>query len=214
MDRRPLLEVLTEARTRGFLGPGPVEHECRHAEDLALAIEPFSGAFLDLGSGGGVPGLVLAQQWPEARGVLLDSHQRRCSFLRTALARLGLEDRIQVACGRAESLARTPALREQFDLVVARAFAGPAATAECGVAFLTPSGRLVVTEPPHDPKETEVDAVRWPPAGLTELGFSGAVRVRHGEAGAVVLERSGALDERWPRREGVPAKRPRWPSGG
>jgi 16S rRNA (guanine527-N7)-methyltransferase len=214
MDRGPLLEVLTEARTRGFLGPGPVEHEGRHAEDLALAIGPFSGVFLDLGSGGGLPGLVLARQWPEARGVLLDAHQKRCSFLQTALVRLGLEERIRVACGRAEALARTPALREQFDLVVARAFAGPAATAECAVGFLTSSGRLVVTEPPLGPQDMQVDSVRWPSAGLADLGFAGPARIRHGQAGAVVLERAGPLDDRWPRREGVPAKRPRWQSGG
>jgi 16S rRNA (guanine527-N7)-methyltransferase len=205
----PLLEVLEEGRRRGFLGPGPVHAQLRHAEDLALAIGPFKGAFLDLGSGGGVPGLVLAMRWPDARGALLDAHRKRCAFLRDALTSLGLEGRVGVECGRAEVLARSPRLREQFDIVVARAFAAPAVTAECAVGFLVPGGRLVVTEPPAVRGEG-AHPERWPAGAVGQLGFSDVDRIRHGDTGAVVLPRPGHADERWPRREGVPGKRPLW----
>ena len=93
---------------------------------LADAIGPFDGTFLDLGSGGGVPGLVLAMRWPEAHGVLLEAARRRCAFLEQAVARLGLMERIIVRCGRAEELARSPKLRGSVDLVVARSFGRPA----------------------------------------------------------------------------------------
>ncbi|MCI4354384.1 MAG: class I SAM-dependent methyltransferase, partial [Thermoplasmata archaeon] len=145
----PLLTVLERARALGFLGPGPVERQVTHAEDLAALIGPFAGSFLDLGSGGGIPGLVLAQRWPTARGTLLDAHGKRCSFLREALGDLSLEPRIGVVCGRAERLARDAALRGGFELVVARSFGAPAVTAECAVGFLLSGGRLVVTEPPE-----------------------------------------------------------------
>jgi 16S rRNA (guanine527-N7)-methyltransferase len=203
-DGLPL--VLEEARGLGLLGPGPSEGQLRHAVELARAIGPFAGRYLDLGSGGGLPGLVLAFEFPEATGCLLDAQQRRCSFLEQAIARLGLGHRLTVACGRAETLARDPALRHGFDLVVARSFAPPPVTAECAAGFLHPGGILVVTEPP----ETESSARRWPPAGLAILGFDPARRVRRGETAAVQMTAAERADDRYPRREGIPAKRPLW----
>ena len=198
--------VLEEARGRGFLGPGPSEGQRHHAVELARAIGPFAGYFLDLGSGGGLPGLVLAVELPEATGCLLDAQQRRCVFLEQAIARLGLGHRLTVACGRAEALARDPALRHGFDLVVARSFAPPPVTAECAAGFLRSGGALVVTEPP----EAESSARRWPAAGLATLGFGPAERVRSGETAAVRMRLASTADDRYPRREGIPAKRPLW----
>jgi 16S rRNA (guanine527-N7)-methyltransferase len=206
MDRAEVLAVLEESRELGLLGPGPAARQYSHARDLAAAIGSFGGEFLDLGSGGGVPGLVLAEQWPDARATLLDAQQRRCAFLEQAVDRLGLRGRVDVVCGRAERLAREPGLRAGFDLVVARSFAAPAVTAECAVGFLRASGRLVVTEPPtaDDPEE------RWPVEGMAALGFGSPVLVRHGETGAMTAALLVEASDRWPRREGVPGKRPLW----
>ena len=56
---------------------------------------------LDLGSGGGIPGLVLAGRWPEATVVLLDGSQRRTDFLAWAVSELGWSDRVgQISPGR------------------------------------------------------------------------------------------------------------------
>jgi 16S rRNA (guanine527-N7)-methyltransferase len=206
MDRAALLEVLEESRERGLLGPGPVARQYAHSSDLAAAIGPFAGRFLDLGSGGGLPGLVLAEHWPDARGALLDAQQRRCVFLEAAVERLELDQRFEVVCGRAEGLARDPGLRGSFDLVVARSFAAPAVTAECAVAFLRPGGHLVVTEPPNADSAEE----RWPPTEMAQLGFDEVTAIRHGETGAMRAVLEGEASERWPRREGVPGKRPLW----
>jgi 16S rRNA (guanine527-N7)-methyltransferase len=206
-DRRPrLVQLLDTARHRGLLGPGPVEAHLEHAEAMAAAIDPsFGGRFLDLGSGGGVPGLILLETWPAATGVLLDSHRRRCRFLEDALRELAVADRGAVACGRAEELARGHALRGTFDLVVARGFAGPAATAECAVGFLAPGGRVAVSEPPGP-----ADPQRWPAKGLAELGL-GTPELRKGNAGGVaILQIMGPAADRWPRRAGVPGRRPLW----
>jgi 16S rRNA (guanine527-N7)-methyltransferase len=202
-----LVEVLDQARSRGYLGPEPVERHLEHSLSLADAIGPFDGTFLDLGSGGGVPGLVLALRWPEAHGVLLESQHRRCSFLERAVARLGLVGRVVIRCGRAERLARDPELRGAADLVVARSFARPSVTAECAVGFLRGGGRLVVSEPPVG--TTDVGE-RWPTDGLAQFGLGAAVPVRSKDAGAVVMMTQGPPDDRWPRREGRPAKSPRW----
>ena len=61
-----LLDVLEGARRLGLLGPGPVDRQLEHAIDLAHAIGEFDGEMLDLGSGGGLPGLVLFDEWPRA----------------------------------------------------------------------------------------------------------------------------------------------------
>ncbi len=157
---------------------------------------------LDLGSGGGVPGLVLAEEEPGLSLVLLDSAARRCRFLRRAIGALGLEDRVEVVEERAETAARHPALREMSDAVVARSFGPPAVTAECAVGFLRLGGSLVVSEPPET-------AVRWPPEALADLGLAPAVDCGTGEFSFVRLEKTRA-DDRWPRRVGIPAKRPRF----
>ena len=160
-----------------------------------------------MGSGGGVPGLVLAGCWLEARGVLLESQQRRCEFLQDAVRRLSLAERVEVRVGRAEDLARDPGLRGQIDLVVARAFGRPAVTAECGAGFLTPGGHLAVTEPPEGTSEL---LERWPTERLEDLGLGPAVALRSGGTGVAVLVALGEPLERWPRRVGRPSKSPLW----
>jgi 16S rRNA (guanine527-N7)-methyltransferase len=200
-----LLDVLEESRALGLLGPGAVAGQLSHAIDLAEIVGEFSGRMLDLGSGGGLPGLVLFHRWSHATGVLLDAQRRRCEFLLRAVTTLGMSDRVEVRCGRAEVLARDAALRAGFELVVARSFGPPPVTAECAVGFLRAGGRLVVTEPP----DSEVEH-RWPSIGLAELGFRAAAPLREGETGAVRIDLEDEVDERWPRRDGVPSKRPLW----
>jgi 16S rRNA (guanine527-N7)-methyltransferase len=154
---------------------------------------------LDLGSGGGVPGLFLALTWPESRWTLLDANERRSTFLVGVVAELGLAGRVDVVNERAEIAARG-ALRATLDLVVSRSFGAPAVTAECGSPFLHTGGRLVVSEPPNDSSE------RWPQDGLRALGL-----VDRGRTGAVrVLEQAEETPDRYPRRVGIPAKRPLW----
>lgn len=200
-----LHDVLEESRALGLLGPSPVAGQVAHADDLVEIVGDFSGRMLDLGSGGGLPGLVLFARWSGARGVLLDAQRRRCDFLLRAVGRLGMSDRVEVRCGRAEVLARDDGLREGFDLVVARSFGPPPVTAECAVGFLRRGGELVVTEPPDSDPE-----LRWDPAGMAELGFGAAVAQRAGETGAVRITLANVVSDRWPRRDGMPAKRPLW----
>jgi 16S rRNA (guanine527-N7)-methyltransferase len=200
-----LREILGEARLYGWLGPGDVETHIRHALGMADAVGDPPARFLDLGSGGGVPGLVLAEAWPSARGLLLDAGRRRVEFLTDACARLGLAPRISARAQRAEEAARNPELRGGFDLVVARGFGRPAVTAECAAGFLDVGGRLIVSEPP------EPDPDRWPDAGLAELGFGPADLRRHADTSVAIMTLDQPTSPRWPRRTGIPTKRPLWP---
>ncbi|MBM3660212.1 MAG: hypothetical protein FJW95_12035 [Actinobacteria bacterium] len=198
-----LEQVLEESRRLGFLGPGPLTPQIDHARGFASTRERTPDSFLDLGSGGGLPGLVLALEWPKARAVLLDAMHRRTEFLRAACARLGFGDRVEVICARAEDAGRDPALRGRFEVVTARSFGPPAVTAECGVGFLRAGGALIVSEPPAD------DPDRWPAAGLGELGLA-VDRPATAEHRFVMLGLRGPAPSRYPRRVGVPGKRPLW----
>jgi 16S rRNA (guanine527-N7)-methyltransferase len=168
---------------------------------------PDEGRVLDLGSGGGLPGLVLATYRPQLELTLLEARQRACRFLREAVTALDLA-RVTVVEARAEDAARRPDLRESFDAVVARSFGSPAVTAECAVGFLRPGGRLVVSEPPGD-EEGDGAAVRWSQPGLEELGLSPPAPGAGAGASYVLMEKRRS-DDRWPRRVGIPAKRPLW----
>ena len=133
-----LHQVLERARSVGFLGPGPVDDHIDHAERFlaALPVGPTPVRFADIGSGGGVPGLALLVADPTLSAALIDSAQRRCSFLLWAVAELGLGDRAEVWCGRVEELGHEERARERFDAVVARGFGPPATTLELSLIHI------------------------------------------------------------------------------
>jgi SAM-dependent methyltransferase len=195
-----VVEVLERSRRLGYLGPGSVRVAVDHAAGFAAGVDAPPWRVLDLGSGGGVPGLVLAALWPVARVVLLDASDRRVAFLDDAVAHLGWRRRVEVVRARAEDAGRDSGMRGAFDLVVARGFGPPPVTAECGAPFLRVGGRLIVSEPPEGPS-------RWPHEGLALVGL---VTERSWNAPysyrSLVLARE--CPDRFPRRVGVPAKRP------
>lgn len=173
-------------------------------------------AVVDLGSGAGLPGLVLAERWGDARLLLVDAHRRRAAFLDHAVGALGLTSRVTVAAERAETLGRAPLLRGSFDLVAARGFGRPSVAAECGAPFLQVGGALVVSEPPGDAAAAgDAPAVgdaiapgeRWPAEGLAVLGMGSAQPVGS-RFHFVLVAQERPCPERYPRRVGVPAKRP------
>ena len=195
-----LLAQLERARDLGLLGPGPVLDHVRHSLGFLPALAGVAGEIGDLGSGGGIPGLPLAVARPDLRIALLDAGVRRTAFLREAVTALSLDDRVRVVDGRAEALGRGP-LRGTFAAIVARSFGRPATTAECAAPLLAIGGRLAVSEPP------EASGDRWPPAEVAELGL--AVRdALPGPPRIQVLVQVDRCPERYPRRDGIPAKRP------
>jgi len=198
-----LAQALEHSRALGFLGPGPSVFHVEHAL-TTLSLTPEVGRLLDLGSGGGVPGLVVAVARSDLQVVLLDAMAKRCDFLSETTHQMGLADRVTVLHGRAELLARRPDLRAQFDVVTARSFGPPAATAECAAGFLRRDGRLLVSEPPEE------DPTRWPAGPLQSLGLE--LVARHSDSRATVAELRPVqpAPTEVPRRDGVPVKKPRW----
>lgn len=198
LDHRPLLDQLERARELGFLGPGPVADHIQHASGYLVALEGISGTVVDLGSGGGVPGLIIGVARSGLSLVLVEAGTRRCRFLEAAVAALDLD--ASVVEGRAEVVGRGE-LRGRAQAVVARSFGSPAATAECAAPLLGPGGLLVVSEPPEPSPD------RWPAAGLSQLGLVLGPR----SAGSPVMQslyQRSPCPPTYPRRDGLPAKRP------
>ena len=200
-SRQSLLDLLMTARAEHFLGPGDVGAHLQHSLAFATLIPDPPRLAVDLGSGAGIPGLVLALKWPDSKWILLDANIRRTGFLSQAVATLGLEERVVVLVQRAEVTGHDPARRGAADLVVARGFGPPAVVAECAAPLLRPGGALVVAEPPGGAPD------RWPTEGLTLLAMAEDGRT----VSPVALQRLRQVDpcpDRYPRRVGVPMKRP------
>ena len=198
-DASPALrQALERARRLGVLGPTPIDEHLGHAEHFLRALPPDAGTLLDLGSGAGLPGLVIAERRPDLTVALLDAQERRVALLEQAITAMGCEGRVRVLHGRAEDLAHEEALRGTFDTVTARLFGPPAVVAECGAPFLAHQGRLLVSEPPG-PED------RWPSEGLDRLGLV------HDPASTpllTVVRSVRPCPHEFPRRVGVPTKRP------
>lgn len=200
-----LLDALDRARTLGVLGPGPVEAHVQHAHGFleALRVLPAGRVVVDLGSGGGVPGLIVADARPDLAMVLLDAMDKRTALLRDAVIAMDAVDRVVVRTSRAEIAGRDPGLRGRADAVTARSFGPPAVTAECAAPLLRVGGLLVVSEPPEERD-------RWPERDLASLGLAESPQRTPGDgiAGVKVLRQVERCPERFPRRNGIPTKRP------
>ena len=201
--------MLADAQTQGFIGPGALAPHVAHAYGFADALARARGTPLslddrvvDLGAGGGLPGLVLAGAWPEARFSLVEGSIRRAMFLEEAVVRCRLEGRVEVVAERAELAGRREDLRARCSIVVVRSFGRPGETAECASPFLRPGGLVIVSEPPE-----ARGGAAWPAVGLALLGLQRPV-IDLGGARFAVFRQAEVCPDRYPRRIGVPRKRP------
>ncbi len=163
---------------------------------------------IDVGSGGGVPGVPLRIVFPEIRLTLLEATAKKADFLRHLTERLGLDD-VETVVGRSEEVAHDERFREVFDLVLARGVAPMPALAELTLPFAATGGIVVA----H--KKGDIDEeIRQASSAIETMG--GRLReVRAVELPEfadnrclVVVEKVAATPAKYPRRPGVPARRP------
>jgi len=174
----------------------------------ALAGEPPPTTLLDVGTGAGFPALPVAIAWPALHVHALESTAKKCAFLREAAAALGIASRFTVHERRAEEAGRDPALRDRMDVVTARAVAALPVLLELSLPFVRPGG-LFVAWKTRKALEEELPASE---AAIRELGgalvdvVDGGVPGR--DASLVRVRKVATTPERYPRRTGVPEKRP------
>ncbi len=168
-EESALLAALESLRDRGALGEPSLPRAVGHSESFLAPIPPTARRLIDLGSGGGLPGLVIADRLPDLTIVLTDRRERRGDLLRLACARLGLQERVTVFIGDVTQLAKDPAAIGAFDVVTARAFGDPLWTLRCARPFLSPTGVVIVSEAPGAVRQT-----RWPAAEVRAAGLRAA----------------------------------------
>lgn len=164
---------------------------------------------IDLGSGGGVPGIPLALARLEVRWVLLDSVRKKAEALREMVRELGLSN-VAVEAERAEVLGRAVEHRERYDLVAARACAPLPVLAELALPLLAVGGTLLAWKGPLTAGDQELErgAVAVHELGGGASGLETAGPVALGGHTFVVVRKESPTPARYPRRPGEPSRRP------
>ncbi len=207
--------IRAERERAALVSRGSLEAiERRHfGESLALlaALEQrglLRSPALDIGSGAGFPGLPIKIARPGLRLTLLESNEKKAAFIAQVIAELSLEG-ATVVTARAEEAARLPEHRAAYALVLARAVAPLRVLVELALPFLATGGVLAAPKGSSAPRE-----VREAQAALEELGGTVEETARlvvpvAGRAPTLVIVRkAGDTPSRYPRRPGIPRKRP------
>jgi 16S rRNA (guanine527-N7)-methyltransferase len=195
-------DLLTDAPVRLTAVPREQAYD-RHVAD-ALAglhlVDATAGDIVDVGSGTGVPGLVLALVRPDRAVHLVESVQKKAAVLTAIATELGAHN-VDVRAERAEDLGRG-AGRDRYGLAVCRALAPPPVAIELCLPLVRPGGRLVIWA-----GETDAGAVER--AALEVGGELETIEPAPGDRRSfVVVAKTGPTPERFPRRPGMAAKRP------
>jgi len=172
-DDSALIAVLAAIQARGAIGESSLVAAVAHADQFVAALPQEARSLADLGSGGGLPGLVIAVRCPRLSITLVERRHSRADLLSRAIRALDLMARVTILPDDVRLLATQAPT--SFDVVTARSFAAPAITARWAGELLVSGGMLVVSEPPSD------DQDRWPAsvlsaAGLVDLGREQGVR--------------------------------------
>lgn len=173
-----------------------------------ISLELTGSKVLDLGTGGGFPGLVLSILRPEVDFTLMDATRKKIEVLMDIVGKLGLKN-VDFVVGRAEELAHKNNFRESFDVVVARAVARLPVLLELACGFVKVGGRFIAYKGPSYKEELEMSS-----RATAILGFKFEEVKEYelpegfGKRALVIYRKELEASEKYPRRVGVPGKRP------
>ncbi len=207
-----LEHALSDSQKLGFIGGGPLDQHLTHSRDFLTAIADIVGldkldkdfSVVDLGSGGGLPGIPLATWLGKANFVLIESSLKRSRFLSSIVKDAGETSRVEVVNKSAESAGREDEFRETQDLLVSRLFGPISVTLECGSPFVRTSGILIISKYP----EPKYNLKREHSAVLEALGLEELDEWSNGRSTFAIFRKVSQISEDYPRRTGLPRKRP------
>ncbi|MDY4125723.1 MAG: 16S rRNA (guanine(527)-N(7))-methyltransferase RsmG [Lachnospiraceae bacterium] len=163
---------------------------------------------IDVGTGAGFPGIPLKIVFPSLKLTLLDSLNKRINFLNTVVDELGLAD-VSAIHGRAEEYGRDVVYRESFDLCVSRAVANLSTLSEFCLPFVKVGGYFVSY------KSEKADIEYIEAKNAINLLSGGNVRIEDViitdtdlTRKMVLIEKLSPMDDKYPRRAGIPLKKP------
>lgn len=160
---------------------------------------------VDVGTGGGFPGIPLAICFPEKRFTLIDSLNKRIRIIQEFCETLGIAN-VTALHGRAEDLARQEDLRQRFDLCVSRAVANLSTLSELCLPFVHAEGSFIAYKGPECGEEVEAAgrAIRLLGGGTAKIVDP---KTTDGHL-LVVIPKTGVTQAAYPRRAGLPGKKP------
>ena len=171
----------------------------RHFLDAAYLLRfiPDHAKILDMGTGGGIPGIPLSIMQPELNICMLDSELRKIEFCQRVIKELNLS--AVAISGRAEELAHLPEYRGQYDIVVSRAMANGSMLTELSVPFLKPDGFLLAMKgKQYDPAIERFESA----AGLlgASIVYAEPYTIRDEKKHLIRVQKVSETPERFPRR--------------
>ncbi len=189
----------------------PMDVTVKHFLDSLSLVRTFSldvdMRVLDLGTGGGFPGLPLKIAYPKVEFVLADSLNKRIKFLSEEIERLSLQ-KIQAVHGRAEDLARQAQHRQQYDVVVSRAVANLSTLCEYCLPFVKEGGVFISYKSGDIEDELNMakHAIRIL-GGKCQHVESFTLQENY-ERTLIVIKKDGNTPKMYPRKAGTPSKQP------
>lgn len=188
--------------------PGLMAKPDRALIDDSLVLLEHLGAartLVDVGSGAGLPGIPLKIARPELQVTLIEADQAKAAFLVHACAMLRL-DGVEVVAQRVERAGHDPALREKFDVAVARALAPLPVLVELCLPLVRVGGRLLAQKTRDDDPTAAIHAIERLGGTLSEVVAAPSAARAAGTV--VVIAKLQPSPAQYPRRPGLPARKP------
>lgn len=190
----------------------PEEIEIKHFLDSLSCLQVMQPApgdrVVDVGTGAGFPGLPLKIIYPQIRLTLVESIGKKLKFCRHVVHTLGLKD-VEILQVRAENLGQERTHRQRYDWAVARAVAVMPVLVEYLLPLLRVGGQAVIQKGESGPREAQDAEYAIKILGgqlnqIRKVELPRVVETRH----LILIDKAAATPDRYPRRAGIPSKRP------
>lgn len=177
---------------------------------LCVTSEEFrnAGTVIDVGTGGGFPGVPLAICFPDKKFILIDSLNKRIKIINEICERLGI-DNVKAIHGRAEELARKKEMRDAYDLCVSRAVANMSTLCEYCLPFVKVGGSFIAYKGPDFGQELDVarKAINLLSSSLLRVESPQIVGVPFSHK-LIYIKKVKPTTSKYPRKAGTPSKEP------